>query len=66
MGLPFPVYDEGQIKSLTKTQQNRDALKAALRSLWLYDPDIKQYLREGKTLDEIRDQLRGKTENLFK
>ena len=64
MGIPFPINDDDDLVRMS--QQKRDVLKAAIRALFLYDPEVKKMLTDGKKLDEVRTLLRGKTQGLFK
>jgi len=48
------------------TSQNREALKLALRNLWPDDPEIKDLIKNGNTVNAIRARLKAKTAELFK
>jgi hypothetical protein len=64
MGIPFPLNDDDDLARMS--QPKRDVLKAAIRALFQYDPEVKKMLEDGTKLDEVRKLLRGKTKGLFK
>jgi hypothetical protein len=57
MGVVFPVYPPDDLAALDR--QRREELKAAIRQVLRYDPDVKKLLED--KLPELRELLRAKT-----
>jgi hypothetical protein len=47
-----------------RSPQSREGLKAAIRALLLYDPEVKSMFERGEKLDEVRKLLKKKTEGI--
>jgi hypothetical protein len=62
--LPCAIYSEEDLCKLRP--ERREALEAHLEALWLYDPEIKDMLKNGNTLNAVGARLKEKTAGFFR